>query len=253
MRGKLVMGNWKMNTRLSEAVELASSVRKALSPGDLSKVSVVLFPPFIHIHEVITAVKGSGIGVGGQNASYEKSGAFTGEVAPGMLKDAGCGFVILGHSERRHVFGESDEVVNKKIKASLAEGLVCVFCVGEKLDEREAGRTEEVIRRQVEKGLSGIDASGAARIVVAYEPVWAIGTGRNATAAQAQEVHAFIRGLVRKAYGDGIASAMLIAYGGSVKAENSKEIITQPDVDGALVGGASLVAGGFVNIVRSSY
>jgi triosephosphate isomerase len=250
MRRPLIAGNWKMYKTSAEAVALAREIwaeRKA--PGD---VDVLLAPPFTSIHAVEDVLRGSAILLGAQNMHYEKEGAYTGEVSAAMVRDTGCTHVILGHSERRQLFGETDEGVAKKALAAHAHELEPIICVGETLAERDGGKTEAVVERQTKAALAGLSAEQVIESVVAYEPVWAIGTGRNATAAQAQEVHAFIRGLVRKSHGDAAADALRILYGGSVKPENAAEILASPDVDGALVGGASLKAASFLAIVAAA-
>jgi triosephosphate isomerase (TIM) len=249
MRKPIVAGNWKMNKTVAEAVSLVACMIKDLS--SLQGVDVVLCPPFTALPAVIQAVAGTPIGVGAQNMHAEKSGAFTGEVAPGMLKEIGCQYVILGHSERRAYFHETDEIVNRKTKAALAEGLTPIVCVGETLEQREAGKTEAVVGTQVRGSLAGLDQQ-LLKLVIAYEPVWAIGTGKTASPAQAQEVHAFIRKVLKEMAGESIAQAVRIQYGGSVKASNAKELFHQPDIDGGLVGGASLEAQSFIDIVRGA-
>jgi triosephosphate isomerase len=249
MRKPFVAGNWKMNTTAAEAVELAAAVAKdaAKVQGDLA-----VCPPFVYLQAVAKAVKGSAVAVGAQDLYFEPKGAFTGEISAAMLKDVGCRFVIVGHSERRHVLGEKDELINKKLQAALAAGLDPILCVGETMEERDASQTLAVVERHVRKGLAGVSADGARRVTVAYEPVWAIGTGRNATPEQAQEVHRKIRRLLAEMYDPSLADALRIQYGGSVKPENAAEIMAQPDVDGALVGGASLKADSFLAIAAAA-
>ncbi len=217
-----------------------------------TQVEMVLCPPFTALTAVAEQLTGSDIALGAQDCYWETEGAYTGEIAPGMLKEIGCRYVILGHSERRQYFGETDEKVNKKVRAALAGGLTPIVCVGELLEEREAGRTEEVVGRQVNGALAGLSAAEAAGLVVAYEPVWAIGTGRTASAGDAQAVNGYIRGILRRLFGDNVAEAVRIQYGGSVKPGNAAELMAQPDIDGALVGGASLDAGSFALIVHNS-
>lgn len=248
-RKKFVAGNWKMNTDSASAVELAKGL--VAEVGSLESVDVAVCPPFVYLKEVAQAVAGSRITVGAQNMYFENNGAFTGEISGAMLKDAGCRYVILGHSERRHVLGESDQVINRKIIKALADGLEVIFCVGELLAEREANQTTEVVTRQVKIGLENISKSQAEHITIAYEPVWAIGTGKTATPEQAQEVHAMIRQLVAKIYDASFAQSVRIQYGGSVKASNAAELLGQPDIDGALVGGASLKVADFVGIIKA--
>ena len=249
MRPKFVAGNWKMYTSLGAAKDLATAVAAGATaaPG----VMVAVCPPFVWLNPVKGALAGSPVLLGGQNCHFEKEGAFTGEVAPAMLKDAGCDYVILGHSERRHGMGETDAVVNKKAKAALAAGLKVIFCIGELLAEREANNTETVLDTQLTAGLAGLTAEQMADVVIAYEPVWAIGTGKVATPEQAQSAHAFVRGKVRALFGEAVGSEVIIQYGGSVKADNAATLLHLPDVDGALVGGASLKADSFLAIVKA--
>src|SRR5947208_3540823 len=248
-RRKFICGNWKMHKTASEAVQLVRELRQKLG-GTGAQVAVA--PPFTALAAVKQALQGSAIQLFGQNCHHEKQGAFTGEVSAPMLKDVGCDGVILGHSERRQYFGETDDQVAKKVRAVLAEALHPIVCVGETLQEREAGRTWEVVSRQLRGALGGLDAAALQRITLAYEPVWAIGTGRTATTAQAQEVHAQIRGLLRDLAGPDIADSVRIQYGGSVKPDNARDLLGQPDVDGALVGGASLKGEDFANIIRGA-
>ncbi|TMA22690.1 MAG: triose-phosphate isomerase [Deltaproteobacteria bacterium] len=250
-RRKFVCGNWKMHKTGQEALQLVKDLVQRLS-GASAQVGIA--PPFTAVAQVKWALSQarSPLQLFGQNCHHEKQGAFTGEVSALMLKDAGCDGVILGHSERRQLFGETDEGVARKVKAALAEGLHPIVCVGETLQEREAGRTWEVVSRQMRAGLAGLDTGAVQKLTIAYEPVWAIGTGRNATAAQAQEVHGQIRGLLRELGGAAAADAVRIQYGGSVKPDNAAELLGQPDVDGALVGGASLKAEDFAKIVEAA-
>lgn len=249
-RPKFIAGNWKMYTSKASALDLAAAVVKGVPVGSATRVA--LCPPYPWLTIVADIVKGSAVALGGQNCHYEKEGAFTGEVSPQMLLDAGCGYVIIGHSERRHGLGETNALLNKKTHAALAAGLSVIFCIGELLAEREANQTESVLETQVREGLAGISAEQMAKIVIAYEPVWAIGTGKVATTQQAQDAHAFIRGEIRKLYGETVADAVLIQYGGSVKPDNAAGLLHQPDVDGALVGGASLKADTFLAIVAAA-
>jgi triosephosphate isomerase len=249
-RKKFVAGNWKMYTTLAAAKDLAGAVVKGL--GDNPPVTVAVCPPFPWLTAVADVVKGSPVGLGAQNCHYEKEGAFTGEVSPLMLAEAGCQYVIVGHSERRHGLGETDEVLNKKVSAALIAGLRVIFCVGELLAEREANRTEAVLDRQLTAGLAGIPPAQMAGLVIAYEPVWAIGTGKVATTEQAQQAHAFVRRKIATLFGENVADSILIQYGGSVKPDNAAGLMAQPDVDGALVGGASLKADSFLNIVKAA-
>jgi triosephosphate isomerase len=250
MRKKFVAGNWKMYTNAAGARELAAGVVRGLGGED--RVTVGLFPPFPYLGLVAQAIQGSKVILGGQNLYPEKEGAFTGEVSPLMLLDQGCSHVILGHSERRHKLGESDSFVNQKTKAALAAELSVILCVGETLEERKADQTEAVLDRQITHGLQGVAEADAGSLTVAYEPVWAIGTGHNATPEQAQQVHAFLRRRLSQIFGEKAAQALPIQYGGSVKPDNAAALMAQPDVDGALVGGASLKADQFLAIVRAA-
>jgi triosephosphate isomerase len=250
-RRPIVAGNWKMNKTVSEALALVRELREAVSPVG-NKVEVLVAPPFTALHPVHQAVAGSNIGVAAQNCYWEASGAFTGEVSAPMAKEVGCAYVILGHSERRQLFAETDETVNSRAKAVVREGLLPILCVGETLQERDGGRTLEVVTRQVRGALAGFGAAEVSRFVLAYEPVWAIGTGRTATSDQAQEVHAHIRAQLAELYDGATAEAVRIQYGGSVKPDNAAELMSRPDVDGALVGGASLKAQDFAAIVKAA-
>jgi triosephosphate isomerase len=247
-RRPYIAGNWKMNLDRAGAVALARALRAELD--GLSDRDVTVFPPFVYVPDVVKALEGSTLRVGGQDVCDQPIGAFTGEVSAAMLRDVGCTVALVGHSERRHVYGEGDELANSKLHAALEGGLEVVLCVGETLEEREAGRTEEVNGRQLTAGLAGVSAEDLERVTLAYEPVWAIGTGRNATSKQAGEVHGYLRGLVAGLYDDRSAERLRIQYGGSVKPENALELLTTRDVDGALVGGASLKPQSFVPIVR---
>jgi triosephosphate isomerase len=250
-RRKFVCGNWKMHRTVAEAIALAKDVAAGLAQASGGKVQVAVAPPFTAIHAVTQAVKGTGVEVAAQDVHWEAQGAFTGEVSAAMLAEAGCRHGIVGHSERRQLFGETDESVRKKVGALLQANLLPIVCVGETLSEREGGKTLAVVERQVRGALAGIPASALAAITVAYEPVWAIGTGKTASSAQAQEVHAAIRKILRELGGDA-ADAIRIQYGGSVKPDNAAELMSQPDVDGALVGGASLKANDFLAIVKGA-
>jgi triosephosphate isomerase len=250
MRQKYVAGNWKMFTTAATAQALARGVAAGIV--GLDGVKIGLFPPFPYLGLVAESVKNSPIVVGAQDVYPEKEGAFTGEVSPGMLVDVGCRSVLVGHSERRHKLGESDTFLNRKVMAGLAAGLEVVFCIGETLDERESNQTQQVLAKQIHAGLAGIAAETAAKLVIAYEPVWAIGTGRNATPAQAQDAHHFIRRELSARFGENTSARLPILYGGSVKPDNAGELMRQPDVDGALVGGASLVADQFLAIAKAT-
>jgi triosephosphate isomerase len=252
-RRPLLAGNWKLHGTIAGAVRLAEGVREALGGlGSAPGRDVVLCPPFTAVAAVAAAVAGSPIGVGGQDCFWERTGAYTGEVSAEMLREAGATHVILGHSERRQYFGETDESVARKAGAAVEAGLVPIVCVGERLEDRDEGRTIEVVRRQVLGALSGFPAAQAAagRLAVAYEPVWAIGTGRTATPDQAQRVHAVIRRLLGEEMGAAAAAAVRVLYGGSVKPDNVDDLMAEPDIDGALVGGASLDVASFARIVR---
>jgi triosephosphate isomerase len=250
MRTKFVAGNWKMYTNTATAKQLAAAVVKGL--GGETRVRVAVCPPAPYLIPVGEVLRGSAVALGAQNAFTEKEGAFTGEVSPVMLADVGCKYVILGHSERRHKLGETDAFINRKVRAALAAGLQAILCVGETLAERQGDRTEAVLVTQLDGSLAGLDAADLAKVVLAYEPVWAIGTGQNATPEQAQQAHAFIRGRIAGKFGDAAAQALVIQYGGSVKPDNAASLMHQPDVDGGLIGGASLNADQFLAIVRAA-
>ncbi|MCI0680936.1 MAG: triose-phosphate isomerase [Gemmataceae bacterium] len=247
MRKKFIAGNWKMNTTALSGELLAAAIVKGLG-GDTS-VQVAVCPPFPYLFRVGQAIQGSPVALGAQNCYHEKSGAFTGEVSPDMLVDAGCQYVILGHSERRHKLRESDGFINKKTHAALAAGLRVILCVGETLEEREGNKTNQVLDEQVTAGLIGITSQTVRNMVIAYEPVWAIGTGRSATAAQAQAAHAFIRNRVAALCGPPAAAELVILYGGSATPQVAEELVRQPDIDGGLIGGASLKPDDFLSIV----
>jgi triosephosphate isomerase len=248
MRTPIIAGNWKMNTVIEGAKTLVEDLKARVR--DATNVEIVVCPPFITLTTVRDVIEGSNIALGAQNMYWEKSGAFTGEVSAPMLKSVGCTYVIIGHSERRAYFYETDETVNKKIFAGLAEGLQPIVCVGETLEEREKNETFDVIKRQITGGLAGLSTDQMASVVIAYEPVWAIGTGKTATPDQAQEVHAFIRKLLIEMFGEATAESTRIQYGGSVKPENISTLMGQADIDGALVGGASLKADSFEKIIK---
>jgi triosephosphate isomerase len=250
MMGRLpfMAGNWKMNKTTGEAIDLVRELKAAIS--GVKGVEVAVAPPFTALYAVCKELEGSSIRLAAQNLYWEEKGAFTGEVSPLMLKEVGCHYVIIGHSERRQFFGETDETVNRRIKAALAQGLKVIFCIGETLKEREEGKTFSVIERQVEDGLKNLSDKEMKNIVIAYEPVWAIGTGKTATPGQAEEVHRFIRGKIEKLYSQEVSEEIRIQYGGSVTPENIKGLMEQANIDGALVGGASLKAESFSKIVR---
>ncbi|MDR1087125.1 MAG: triose-phosphate isomerase [Endomicrobium sp.] len=249
MRKPLMAGNWKMNKTVAEAVSIVKALKSSIA--DVKDVDVLICPTFMALYAVNSEVKGSNINIGAQNLFWESKGAFTGEISPAMVKDAGCSYVLIGHSERRQYFGETNETVNKKIKAALAAELIPVVCVGETLKEREDNVTFKVIEKQINEGLVGLRAEQAGIVVIAYEPVWAIGTGKTATPDQAQEVHAFARKAYGKMYGDA-SQKVRILYGGSVNPANVSELMKQSDIDGGLVGGASLDAESFTKLVKYS-
>jgi triosephosphate isomerase len=250
MRKKVIAGNWKMNMDLHQSQKLVSEIINGL--GKDNKAEVILCPPFTSLNEVNFLLKGTRVKLGAQNMYYEESGAYTAEISADMLKSVGCEYVILGHSERRVIFNESDELINKKIKTALSKELKPIFCIGELLEQREKGETMKVVSSQIEKGLEGITPEQMKNIIIAYEPVWAIGTGKTATPQQAEEVHSFIRELVAKKYSTSVAENLIIQYGGSVKPDNSGELLSQKDIDGALVGGACLKADSFLSIIASA-
>ncbi len=251
MKRPLIAGNWKMNLNRTQAITLAASV--AQEAVHWPTVHVALCPPAVYLDVVGQVLRNSPVALGGQNAHWETAGAYTGELSPSMLVDVGCVFVILGHSERRQYFGETDEVVNRKVKAALEAGLRPIVCLGETLQQREADQTQQVIRTQFEGSLADLSLDEIRQVVLAYEPVWAIGTGKVATPQQAEEVHALLRQLLQQRYNEATARAVIIQYGGSVKPENAAELLSQPNVDGALVGGASLKAQDFMRIVAAAH
>jgi triosephosphate isomerase (TIM) len=249
-RKLIIAGNWKMNKTVAEALALVHDLKSDLA--NVGEVHIVVCPPFTALCEVSKAVRDSNIRLGAQNMSEHNSGAYTGEIAAEMLKDFSVQYVILGHSERRQYQKESDELISKKARAAHAASLEPIVCIGETLAEREAGQMNKVLETQVRGSLSGLSKEQMAATIIAYEPVWAIGTGKTATTDQAQEAHAFIRGLLVKSYGEATARRVRIQYGGSVKPSNARELMNRPDVDGALVGGASLEAQSFAEIVKNS-
>ncbi len=251
MRKKVIAGNWKMNNDISETQNLITRLTSGLSKINYN-CDVIVCPPFTSLSEACTLLKNTPVKLGAQNVYYEDNGAYTGEISPSMLKSAGVEYVIIGHSERRTIFKETDETINKKIVKSLEHKLKVIFCVGETLEEREKEITMNVIKRQVTEVLKNIPEDRMREIIIAYEPVWAIGTGRNATPQQAQEVHSFIRKLVADIYSLQTAENLVIQYGGSVKPDNAKDLFSQPDIDGALVGGACLKAESFIDIIKAA-
>jgi len=251
MRKKVVAGNWKMNNDINSSINLINEIKKGLNQKNLN-VEVIICPPFTSLETANVLIKDTSIKLGAQNMYFETSGAFTGEISPLMLKSVGCEYVILGHSERRTIFHESNQLINKKIKSAVTNGLKPIFCIGETLEEREKGETFNVVETQIREGLADLTEQELKNLIIAYEPVWAIGTGRNATPEQAEEVHKFIRELIAQIYSKEFAENLIIQYGGSVKPENSKDLMSQPDIDGALVGGACLKADSFIKIIESA-
>jgi triosephosphate isomerase (TIM) len=251
LRRKLVAGNWKMNTTQASAVELAGGIAQ-LCPADRDDVDVLVCPPFPYLCAVGAAIQGSAVELGAQDVYFEPPGAFTGEVAANMLTDVGCRYVIVGHSERRHILGETDSLIQRKVAAAIAGELNVILCVGEQLAEREAGETWVILNRQMTGGLTGLSDSTLERVTIAYEPVWAIGTGRTATPEQAEDAHSYLRNWLAGRYNPRRAQSIRILYGGSVNAKNALELLSQPNVDGALVGGASLKVETFGSIIDAA-
>jgi triosephosphate isomerase len=249
MKKPFIAGNWKMNPPISAGIELAKELKKSLF--DFRDVEIVLIPPFTHLYLVKKEIEGTKIKLGAQNMHWEEKGAFTGEISPLMLKEIGCSYVIIGHSERRKYFGENDETVNKKARSALLHGLSPIICIGETLEEREKGITMKVVENQLRASIKGISEEEILKTVIAYEPVWAIGTGRNATPEQAEEVHSFIRKILREIYGIEKSNYVIIIYGGSVTMENSYFLLKMKNVDGFLIGGASLKGDSFKGIVEN--
>ena len=250
MRKPVIAGNWKMNKTISESIELVNGLKRELV--DIDEVEIVVCPVYTALSDTADLLVDSNISLGAQNVYWEASGAFTGEISSLMLKDVGCKYAIVGHSERRKYFNESDESVNKRIKSAQKSGLTPIFCVGETLEEREENKTMDVVKRQLAGGLEGLEKDGLLNLIIAYEPVWAIGTGKTATPEQAQEIHNFIRSWLVDNCSEEVAESLRILYGGSVKETNIKELMQQGDIDGALVGGASLDSSSFVGIVKNS-
>ncbi|HMA76690.1 MAG TPA: triose-phosphate isomerase [Candidatus Krumholzibacteriaceae bacterium] len=250
MRKSVVAGNWKMNMNNKEGARLAGEIVNGLKDG--FDCEVVLFPSFTTIPSVLEVVRGSSVSVGGQNLYSESSGAFTGEISADMLKELGCEYVLVGHSERRHIFGEDSVILSKKLRIALKYGLSPFFCVGELLEQRESGIAGDVVERQLREVLEGLDESEISRVKIAYEPVWAIGTGKTATASDAADMHSLIREVIENIFSRTISQRMIIMYGGSVKPANAAELIKEKDIDGALVGGAALRADSFLEIIRQS-
>ena len=248
MRKPFIAGNWKMNKDLKGALELTNGLKRNLT--DVEDVEIGLFPPALFLPDVVDACTGTRFAVGAQNMHWEEKGAFTGEISAPMILSVGATHVIIGHSERRQHFGETDETVNKKMHSALKAGVLPIMCVGESLEQREAQKTLDVVSTQIRDGLESITSDQMARVVIAYEPIWAIGTGKTATPDQAQQVHATIRSILAEIFGDDVAQGVRIQYGGSVKPDNVKSLMTQPDIDGALVGGASLDVDSFTALVN---
>lgn len=250
MRTKVIAGNWKMYKDVTGTIDLITGIKNALGTATPA-CTVIVCPPFTSLETASTLLKNSPVKLGAQNMHPENSGAFTGEISASMLKSVGAEYVILGHSERRTIFGESDQFINLKIKKALESALLPIFCIGETLQERESGVTFDIIKRQVTDGLKGISEADLSNIIIAYEPVWAIGTGKTASPEQAQEVHAYIRGLIATMHSTTAAEEIIIQYGGSVKPDNAKELLSQKDIDGALVGGACLIPESFISIINA--
>ena len=251
MRKKIIAGNWKMNKTFDEGMALVSEISHMISAEYSGTAEVVIIPPFTHINAISRMLADTQLKTGAQNCSNHASGAYTGEVSAAMIKSCGGTYVIIGHSERRQYFNEHNDWLARKTDAALAESLTVIYCCGETLDEREAGSYKNVIEEQISKGLFHLSADQFAHIVIAYEPVWAIGTGKTASTAQAQEVHAYIRGLIAARYGESVAENTTIQYGGSVKPDNAAELFLAPDIDGALIGGAALQSRSFTDIVKA--
>lgn len=251
-RKVIIAGNWKMNKTAAEGCELVNALKEKLACSCYDNVDIVVCPPFTTLGAVVEAAKGSRIKVGAQNVHWAESGAFTGEISAEMLKSAGVEYVIIGHSERRQYFGETDATVNSRLKAAIAAGLKPIVCIGELLEEREGGLTEKVLTTQIRGGFDGITGEEMAEVVVAYEPVWAIGTGKTATPDIAQETHAHIRKELAAMFGDEVAAKVRIQYGGSMKADNARELVAQADIDGGLIGGAALKADSFVALINEA-
>ncbi|MDD5069226.1 MAG: triose-phosphate isomerase [Candidatus Omnitrophica bacterium] len=249
MRKSLIAGNWKMHKTINEAVQLVTAIKRELA--DYKGADIVVCPVYTALASTFDVLMDTDIVLGAQNLFWETQGAFTGEISPVMIKDAGCEYVIIGHSERRKYFNETEETVNKRLKAALAVGLIPIVCVGETLEERESDKTESVVKSQLEGGFKGLQSIDVLDVVIAYEPVWAIGTGKTATPEQAQNVHNFIRQWVKQNFCEDTADKMRIIYGGSVKPDNAKDLMSQDDIDGALVGGAALDVGSFCSIVKN--
>lgn len=251
MRKKVIAGNWKMFNDIQGTQNLITKLLSGLS-GETYNCDIIVCPPYTNLSEAYSLIKNTDVKLGAQNMYFEDNGAFTGEISGNMLKSVGCEYVIIGHSERRTIFGETDQTINKKLKKALLDGLKPIFCIGETLEERDKDITRDVIRRQIHNGLLGMAIDDLKTMIIAYEPVWAIGTGKVASPEQAQEVHDYIRHLIRDRFSEDTAQNMIIQYGGSVKPENAKELLSQNDIDGALVGGACLKAESFIEIIKAA-
>lgn len=250
MRKKIVAGNWKMNTNLQEGVALAKEINEALKAAQ-PKCDVIIAVPFTHLASINAVIDPAKLGLGAENCANHKSGAYTGEVSAPMVASTGATYVILGHSERRQYYGETSEILKEKVALALENNLTPIFCIGEVLEERENGTYNEVVKKQIEEALFNLSADDFGKIILAYEPVWAIGTGKTATDDQAEDMHAFIRGVIADRYGKEVAENTSILYGGSCKPSNAPQLFAKPDVDGGLIGGASLECGSFMGIVNA--
>ncbi|PIW69752.1 MAG: triose-phosphate isomerase [Ignavibacteriales bacterium CG12_big_fil_rev_8_21_14_0_65_30_8] len=250
MRRRIIAGNWKMHNNISESQNLVSKLVSGLTNQNLIR-EVIICPPFTSLCEISNLLKDTKVELGAQNMHFEEKGAFTGEISSDMLKSVGCKYVILGHSERRTIFGETDELISKKIKKALTSDLTPIFCIGESLEQRENGTTNDVIKRQVLEGIKDLTEEEVNKIIIAYEPIWAIGTGKTATPEQAQEVHKFIRSILTETFSETVSEKIPILYGGSVKPNNAEDLLAKEDIDGALVGGACLEAESFISIIKA--
>ena len=250
MRRRIIDGNWKMHNNLSESQNLVTKLVNGLNDQNINR-EVIICPPFTSLTEVSNLLSGTKIELGAQNMHFENKGAFTGEISADMLKSIGCKYVILGHSERRNIFGETDELINRKIKQALISELTPIFCMGETLEQREDGITNDVIKKQISEGMKGLSEEDVNKIIIAYEPIWAIGTGKTATPEQAQEVHKFIRSLLRENFSENSSQNIPVLYGGSVKPDNAEDLLAKEDIDGALVGGACLDVDSFISIINA--
>lgn len=250
MRRRIIAGNWKMHNNISESQNLVTKLVNGLNDQNINR-EVIICPPFTSLTEVSNLLSGTKIELGAQNMHFENKGAFTGEISADMLKSIGCKYVILGHSERRNIFGETDELINRKIKQALISELTPIFCMGETLEQREDGITNDVIKKQISEGMKGLSEEDVNKIIIAYEPIWAIGTGKTATPEQAQEVHKFIRSLLRENFSENSSQNIPVLYGGSVKPDNAEDLLAKEDIDGALVGGACLDVDSFISIINA--